>query len=159
MTKLIYWFINNACLNKHYYICFQLVMKTEASCILECTSTVRSSILQTIQSCCITTLYPAHSYNSLTTILTSDQLLLLLHPFNGLFLRTIWVSQYQKGKTSLDLNEARDDGISGCNGISWTIRKQLAGHSRQITRPIPPQWLFTGCMLFLAPNQPLTKEA
>ena len=30
--------------------------------------------------------------------------LLLLHPFNGLFFRTTWVSQYQKGKTSLNLN-------------------------------------------------------
>jgi len=24
-----------------------------------------------------------------------------------------WVSRHQKGKTSLDLNEARDDGVSG----------------------------------------------
>ena len=39
--------------------------------------------------------------------------LLLLHPFNGLFSRTTWVSWYQKGKTSLDLNEARDFGILG----------------------------------------------
>ena len=31
--------------------------------------------------------------------------------FNGLFSRTTWVSQYQKGKTSLDLNEARDGGF------------------------------------------------
>jgi len=30
--------------------------------------------------------------------------------FNGLFSRISW---YQKGKTSLDLNEARDDGIWG----------------------------------------------
>ena len=30
--------------------------------------------------------------------------LLLLYPFNGLFSRTTWVSWYQKGKTSLDLN-------------------------------------------------------
>jgi len=37
-------------------------------------------------------------------------LLLLLHPFNGLFPSAIWVSRYQKGETSLDLNEARDDG-------------------------------------------------
>jgi len=37
----------------------------------------------------------------------------VLHPFNGLFSRTTWVSRYQKGKTSLDLNEARDDGVSG----------------------------------------------
>jgi len=57
----------------------------------------------------------------------------LLHPFNGLFSRTAWVSRYQKGKTSLDLNEARDDGFWGCSGISWTICKQSAPHSRQIT--------------------------
>ena len=30
--------------------------------------------------------------------------LLLLHPFNGLFSRTTWVSRHQKGKTSEDLN-------------------------------------------------------
>ena len=40
-------------------------------------------------------------------------MLLLLHPFNGLFSRTTWVCQYQKGKPSLDLNEARDDGVLG----------------------------------------------
>jgi len=38
---------------------------------------------------------------------------LLLHPFNGRLPRTTWVSQYQKGKTSLDLNEARDYGVWG----------------------------------------------
>jgi len=36
---------------------------------------------------------------------------LLLHPFNGLLSRTTWVSRYQKGKTCLDLNEAKDDGV------------------------------------------------
>ena len=36
---------------------------------------------------------------------------LLLHQFNGLFSRTTWVSRYQKGKTSLHLNEARDDEV------------------------------------------------
>jgi len=34
-------------------------------------------------------------------------------PFNGLFSRTTWVSRYQKGKTSLDLTEAGDDGGLG----------------------------------------------
>jgi len=29
-------------------------------------------------------------------------------PFNGFFSRTIWVSQYQKGKTNLDFTGARD---------------------------------------------------
>jgi len=40
-------------------------------------------------------------------------LLLLLHPLHGLFSRTTRVSQYQKGKTNLDLNEARDGGVLG----------------------------------------------
>jgi len=40
-------------------------------------------------------------------------LLLLLHPFNGLLSRTTWVSRYQKGKTSLDLTEARGDRVLG----------------------------------------------
>jgi len=56
----------------------------------------------------------------------SHQLLLLLHPFNGLFSRTTWVCQYQNGKTSLDLNEARDAGVWDGSGISWTIYKQPA---------------------------------
>jgi len=43
-------------------------------------------------------------------------LLLPLHPFTGLFSRTTWVSHYQKGKTSLDSNEARDDGVLECSG-------------------------------------------
>ena len=46
--------------------------------------------------------------------------------------RTNWVSRYQKGKTSLDLNEARDSGVLGFTGISWTICKQSAPLSRQI---------------------------
>ena len=42
-----------------------------------------------------------------------SKLELLLHPFNGLFSTTTWVSWYQKGKTSQDLNEARDYGVWG----------------------------------------------
>jgi len=56
---------------------------------------------------------------------TRTLLLLLLHPFNGLFSRTTWVSRYQKGKTSLDLNEARDDGVLRCSSISWTIMQTI----------------------------------
>jgi len=76
-----------------------------------------------------------------------------LHPFNGLFSRTTSVTRYQKGKTSLDLKEARDDGVWGCSGISWTICKQYASRSRQITTPKPHHSIFTGWMLFLMPNQ------
>jgi len=68
--------------------------------------------------------------------------LLQLHPFNSLFLRTTWVSRYQKGKTDLDLNEAKDDGVLGCSGISWTTCKQSALCSRQITTPAPHHPIF-----------------
>ena len=36
----------------------------------------------------------------------------ILHPFNGLFSMATRVSRYHaEGKTSLDLNKARDDGV------------------------------------------------
>jgi len=38
--------------------------------------------------------------------------IVVLHPFIGRFSRIAWVSWYQKGKTSVDLNEARD-------GMQW----------------------------------------
>ena len=47
------------------------------------------------------------SYYCTTTTTTT------LYPFNGLFSRTTWVSRYQKGKTSLDLNEVGDDRVLG----------------------------------------------
>ena len=45
-----------------------------------------------------------------------------------LFSRTTWTSRYQKGKSSLDLNKAREDGVLGCSGISQTRCKQSAPH-------------------------------
>jgi len=80
-------------------------------------------------------------------------LVLLLHPFDGLFSRITWLSQYQKSKTSLDLNEARDDGVLECRGISMTIGKQSAPRSGQVITPTPQHTIFTGRMLFLMPSQ------
>jgi len=57
------------------------------------------------------------------------------------------------GKTSLHLSEARDDGVLDGIGISWTICKQSAPCSRQITIPTPHHSIFTGQMPFLTPNQ------
>ena len=51
-------------------------------------------------------------------------------------------NRYQKGKTSLDLNDAKEDGVLGRSGIRWTICKQSAPHSRQITTPTPHQTSF-----------------
>jgi len=56
---------------------------------------------------CDTFSYLCNLYCPTTTTTTT------IHPFNGLFSRTTWVSQYQKGKTSLDLIEARDYGTVG----------------------------------------------
>jgi len=77
----------------------------------------------------------------------TNWLLLLLHQFNGLFSRTTWVSHYQKGKTSLYLNEAKDYGVLGCIGISWTTCKQSAPRCRQTTMPAPHHSFFlqAGC--------------
>jgi len=68
-------------------------------------------------------------------------LLLQLYPFNS---RTMWVSRYQKGITSLDFSEARDYVVLVCSGISWTICKQSAPRSRQITTPTL-NFLQAGC--------------
>jgi len=65
--------------------------------------------------------------NITTTITTT------MHLSNGLFSGTTWVIWYKKGKTSLDLNEARDDEVLGCSGISRTICEQSSARSRQIT--------------------------
>jgi len=65
----------------------------------------------------------------------------ILHPFNGLFSRTTWVSQYQKGKTTLVLTDARDNWVWDGSGISWTICKQPASY---MTTPTPHHSTFTG---------------
>jgi len=86
-----------------------------------------------------------HILNATTTATTA--------PFNGFFSRTTWVNRYQKGKTSLDLNEARDDGVWGCSGMCWTICKS-APCSWQIPRQHPTIHFATGWIPFLLPNQP-----
>jgi len=48
-------------------------------------------------------------------------LILLVNPFNCLFSRTTQVSQSQKGKTSLDLNAARDDAVKDDGGFQMAV--------------------------------------
>jgi len=63
------------------------------------------------------------------------------HPFNDLFSRTTWVSWYQKGKTSLHLNEARDDRVLGWQWHQLAVMsKQSAPRS---TQRYPHQHLIT----------------
>jgi len=57
------------------------------------------------------------------------------------------VSQYQKGKTSLDFTEARD------SEWQWHQLGKSAPCSRQTTTPAPHHCVFTGRVPFLPPNQ------
>ena len=77
-------------------------------------------------------------------------ILLLLHLFNGLFSRATWVSRYKKGKTSLDWNQARDDGVLGWQ---WHQLDHMQTICTSLQVPTPHHSIFTGQMLFLMPNQ------
>jgi len=76
-----------------------------------------------------------------------------MHTFNGLFSRTTWVSRYQEGKTSLDLNERRNDGVSGWQWHQLDHMQTVCTSLQTETTPTPYHSMFTGRMLFLTPNQ------
>jgi len=64
------------------------------------------------------------------------------YTFNGLFSRTTWVSQNQKGKTTLDLNEARDDGVlMGPYGNILNLAPDRQPHQHPITHFYRPDAL------------------
>ena len=73
-----------------------------------------------------------------THALTHTPSLTHARTFNGPLSRNTWVSQYQKGKTNLDL--LKQEIVSG-SGISRAIRKS-APRSRQITTPTPHHSVF-----------------
>jgi len=80
--------------------------------------------------------------NSTVTLLVGLIDWLVLHPFNGPISGTTWESQYQKGKTNLDLLE--QDMVSG-NGISLAICKS-APWPRHNYASIPPlSFVHAGC--------------
>ena len=62
---------------------------------------------------------------------------LILHPFKGLFSRTTWVIWYQKGKTSLDLNEERGGAVLKCkqSGTLFTIGRTTVFWRTPVVRP------------------------
>ena len=83
--------------------------------------------------------------NTIFVLLCNMWLLLLLNPFYGVFSGTTWVSQYQKGKTSLGLNEARDDGALG-----WQWHQ--LDHMQTICTSLQTD-NHTNTSLFLTPNR------
>ena len=78
---------------------------------------------------------------------------LLLHPFNSLFSRTTWVSQYQKGKTGLDLDGARDYGVLGWQWHQLDHVQTICILLQTDNHINTSSLNFTGHMLFLMPNQ------
>ena len=65
------------------------------------------------------------------------------YTFNGLFSTTTWISWHQKGKPFWIL--LKQEMLSS-SGISWTICKLFAPHSRQITTSVPhDSFLRAGC--------------
>jgi len=82
-----------------------------------------------------------------TRTTTHNQLQWLLHPFNGLFSRTTWVSRHQKGKPS-----------GFCWSKGWWVAVASAGpyanHLHLAPKmPASHHSFFTGRMPFLPPNQ------
>jgi len=71
------------------------------------------------------------------------------HPFNGPPSGTTQVRGHQKGKTNLDLNEARDSEWQwhqlGCMQVCTSLQTDYCQH--------PTTQFFTGWMPFLPPNQ------
>jgi len=57
------------------------------------------------------------------------------------FSHTTWVNWHQKGKLFWIIMKQK---MTGGTGISWTICKSFAPHSRQITTPVP-QFLQARC--------------
>jgi len=79
-----------------------------------------------------------HQHISAVVVIITQQQQQQQHPFNGPLSVTTLVSQYQKGKTNMDLLE--QEIVSG-SGSSWAIRK-LAFCPRQITMPAPHHLVF-----------------
>jgi len=52
-----------------------------------------------------------------------------LYPFHGLFFKTTWVSWHQKGRTNVDVNEARDDGVAVTSAGPYADHLQLTPDS------------------------------
>ena len=72
------------------------------------------------------------------------------HPFNGPFSGTTQVSQYQTGKTNLDLTEARDSERQWHQLGRMQVCTLLQTGNHTSTSPLS---FFTGRMPFLLPNQ------
>jgi len=60
--------------------------------------------------------------------------------------RTTWVSRYQKGKPSLDLNEARDDGVQGWQWHQLDHMRTICTTLQTDNRTSTSSLIFTGIL-------------
>jgi len=77
--------------------------------------------------------------SNMRTVTFGKMDMIMLRTFNSLFSRTTWVSRLQTGKPFWILLKQE---MMGGSGISWTICKSFAPHSRQIAMPVPHHWIF-----------------
>jgi len=145
-------------------VCLRLLPDSVAAAI--CPSVPESSTL--------TTRLPTHpyrwfrcGYGNWTRLYFNDRALLIRtnHRQNGRQLcmyvttttttttRTTWVSWYQKGKTSLDLNEARYDGVLGWQWHQLDRMQTICSSLQTDNHTNTSSLNFTGRMLFLTLNQ------
>ena len=72
---------------------------------------------------------------------------------NGLFSRTTWVSRYQKGETSLNLNEVRYDGVWGWQWHQLDHMQTICTSLQTDNHTNVRHSIFAGGMLFVTLNQ------
>jgi len=90
-------------------------------------------------------LYTSRNRNELLSSATT------LHPFNGLFPRTTWISQHQKGKSFWILLEQE---MMGWQWHQLDHKQIICTLFQTDNQPVPHHSLFfTGRMSFLPPNQ------
>ena len=76
-----------------------------------------------------------------------------LHPFNGFFSRTTWVSRYQKGKNQSGFKRGKRLWDSRIQWHHLDHMQTICNSLQKITTTTPNHLIFTGQMLFLTPKQ------
>jgi len=100
--------------------------------------------LQTVSQLC-------HNYTQHTEVHTAAYLYNThAHPFNGPFSGAIWVSRYQKGKTNLDVTEARDSEWQWHQPGHMQVCTSLQTDNHASTPSV--RFLQTGCPSFCPTN-------
>jgi len=93
-------YLGNCCL----YFCFLYLSKT----LVTFMTAYLFICICCFESDCVANIRSHQCIKKLNGLCSVTVLYVTLLPFNGLYSRTTWVSRYQKGKTNVDFNGARD---------------------------------------------------